>query len=345
MKRSEALELPESAAGMVAAIREEGTAENTRKAYAGDLAYFRAWAEVALGQELSFPVSVATVLLLVTDHLGAMKPEADAELVRRGVRAKPGPHSLNTIRRRLAVLGREHERIIAKLSPDKRRDARNPVRDFEVRELLKATARALVKKGIRPRKKKAATAEVLQAMLDTCGDRLIDRRDRALLLFAAASGGRRRSEVCSVQVEDLEPVAGGFVYRLQRSKTDQEGEGKTKPVLGKAAAALGQWLRAAEIQSGPIFRRINRHGQLLSKAISPAAVGLIVKRRAELAGFDPADFGGHSLRSGFVTEGGRQGVSRGDVFALSDHSPSSSVGDGYYQAGSVLTNPAALIFG
>jgi hypothetical protein len=74
-------------------------------------------------------------------------------------------------------------------------------------------------------------------------------------------------------------------------------------------------------------------------------VARVVKKRAALAGFDPQDFGGHSLRSGFVTESGRRGVSRGDTFTLSDHSPSSSVGDGYYQSGAVLENPTALVFG
>ena len=36
---------------------------------------------------------------------------------------------------------------------------------------------------------------------------------------------------------------------------------------------------------------------------------------AALAGYDAREFGGHSLRSGFVTTAGRQGVSLGDAMA------------------------------
>jgi integrase len=52
-----------------------------------------------------------------------------------------------------------------------------------------------------PRRKRAATREVLEAMLATCDDSLAGVRDRALLHFAWGSGGRRRSEVAAACVE------------------------------------------------------------------------------------------------------------------------------------------------
>lgn len=68
-----------------------------------------------------------------------------------------------------------------------------------------------------------------------------------------------------------------------------------------------------------------------------------MKKRAEMAGFDPDEFGGHSLRSGFVTETGRQDVPLGDVTALSGHR-SDAVAMGYYQSGAVLQKPAGRVF-
>jgi hypothetical protein len=69
-----------------------------------------------------------------------------------------------------------------------------------------------------------------------------------------------------------------------------------------------------------------------------------VQRRAELAGFDPQAFGGHSLRSGFITEGGRRGAALGDLMALSGHR-AVAVAMRYYQAGLPLQNPAGCLAG
>jgi site-specific recombinase XerD len=65
-----------------------------------------------------------------------------------------------------------------------------------------------------------------------------------------------------------------------------------------------------------IFKRIRK-----SKAVeplSPQAVWLIVKRRAQLAGLSDT-FSAHSLRSGFVTEAGRQNVPIGEAMAMTGH--------------------------
>jgi integrase len=61
-------------------------------------------------------------------------------------------------------------------------------------------------------------------MLATCTDGLIGIRDRALLLFAFASGARRRSEVAGAVMENLVKInAQTYLYRLTHSKTDQAG--------------------------------------------------------------------------------------------------------------------------
>ena len=130
---------------------------------------------------------------------------------------------------------------------------------------------------------------------------------------------------------------------LAHSKTDQAGEGREVPVLGRAADALTAWLGAAGLTAGPLFRGVDRHGHLLG-GISDKLVVRVVKARAAQAGLDPEPFGGHSLRSGFITEGGRQGKTLGDVMALSGHK-TASVALGYYQAGAVILNSAAQLVG
>ena len=133
------------------------------------------------------------------------------------------------------------------------------------------------------------------------------------------------------------------VYRLEHSKTQQAGVSATstpdKPVIGRSANALTAWLEASGITEGAIFRRVWRNR--LGPALSPAAVARIVQRRALVAGLE-GDFGGHSLRSGFVTEAGKQGVALAAVMAMTEHRSVASV-IGYFQSGQAEDNPAARL--
>ena len=125
------------------------------------------------------------------------------------------------------------------------------------------------------------------------------------------------------------------------SKTDQIGQGLDLPILGRAGIALEAWLKASGISEGFIFRSITK-GHKIGTSLTDMTVTRIVKRRAELAGLDASMFAAHSLRSGFVTECGRQGKSLGDTMALSGHK-TVRVCLGYYQSGSVVHNPAATL--
>ena len=181
-------------------------------------------------------------------------------------------------------------------------------------------------------------------MLATCDDSLEGLRDTALLCFGFASGGRRRSEIAVADMRDLRRTGEEtYIYRLEHSKTQQAGvtanSTPNKPIIGRSARALTEWLEAAGVVEGAMFRRIwkNRVGP----ALSPASVGQIVQRRARLAGLE-GNFGGHSLRSGFVTEAGKQGVPLPAVMAMTEHRSVASV-VGYFQAGQAEDNPAARL--
>ena len=161
-------------------------------------------------------------------------------------------------------------------------------------------------------------------------------------LFAFSSGGRRRSEVAAAVLENLVKVdANTYLYRLTHSKTDQAGTEHNvdadKPLVGPAAQALTAWLDASGVTSGAIFRRVRK-----TKAVEPLsgqAVWLIVKRRARLAGLE-GDYGAHSLRSGFVTEAGRQNVPMREAMGLTGHR-SLMTFMRYFQTGAVQQTQAA----
>ena len=137
--------------------------------------------------------------------------------------------------------------------------------------------------------------------------------------------------------------ASGFLYTLAYSKTNQSGTDQpenSKPVLGAAAAALGDWIDISGITEGAIFRRIRKGGHL-GEALSPAAVRAVVMERCALAGID-GDFSAHSLRSGFVTEAGRQNVPLAETMAMTGHRSVATV-LGYFRSESTLTSGAARL--
>ncbi|GAB6909753.1 site-specific integrase [Desulfosarcina cetonica] len=322
----------------VAAIIDQATAANTRAAYRKDLTYFWAWARLSAGIDPGYPVPVDVLIKFILDHSDRMPPDIDQALVDAGVKQRPGAHSISTITRRISSISMAHRFQGIK-------DDENPCRSEPVRLLLAKVRRMAVKDGWRPKKKKAATLDLLFTLVATCApETMIDIRDRALLYFAFSSGGRRRSEVADARMEELIPVADGYLFHLSSSKTDQDGVGAEKPLLGKAGRAMTDWIRAAGIAEGPIFRRVSKGGKVAEAGIQDKTVARIVQKRASMAGLDPRMFGGHSMRSGFVTEAGMQGKPMGDIMALSGHRTVAVV-NGYYQAGNALNNSAAKLAG
>ncbi|MBS0342362.1 MAG: site-specific integrase [Proteobacteria bacterium] len=223
-------------------------------------------------------------------------------------------------------------------------DGPNPCADPLVRELLARTRRAYAQRGAAPKRQRALTRDPMQLVLATCDASLKGKRDRALLLFAWSTGGRRRSEVSAAVLENLQRVDGGaFLYTLTHSKTNQRGDLRpedVKPLVGSAAAAMREWLavlQAHGIREGAIFRRIRRGGHL-AEPLAAAAVRDIVKERCALAGVE-GSFSAHSLRAGFVTEAGRQNMPLPETMALTGHQSVATV-VGYFRAEATLAGQA-----
>lgn len=155
------------------------------------------------------------------------------------------------------------------------------------------------------------------------GERPIDIRDRALLLIGFA-GAFRRSELVGFDCGDVEPVGRGIVLHLRRSKTDQTGQGRKIAIPhGRTrwcpVRHLADWLAYARIERGPIFRSIDRHGNIAPDRLSAEAVSTILKKRVEAAGFDPATFSGHSLRAGLATSAAMAGASSWKIRQQTGH--------------------------
>lgn len=336
-------QLAQQAADAVRELLAEAAAANTTRSYAAALRYWAGWHQARYGVDLALPVSEAAVIQFLVDHIqrkskaglvSELPPAIDEALVAAGLKARLGPLKLSTVDQRVAVLSTVHK--LKRLT--------NPCELPTVRLLLSRARRAAVKRGERPTKKTAITRVELEAMLATCDNSLEGLRDRALLCFGFASGGRRRSEIAAADIRDLRKVGDdGYIYRLEYSKTQQAGvkadSTPDKPILGRSAELLSAWLEAAEIHEGAIFRRIWK--DRVGPALLSGSVSTIVKRRARMAGLE-GDFGAHSLRSGFVTEAGKQGIPLPAVMAMTEHRSVASV-IGYFQAGAVEDNPAARL--
>jgi integrase len=360
--------LAEETENAVSAFFHEGFSRNTARTYKTALQYWGAWHAMRYGETIAPPVAPAVVLQFILDHLqhqpGLAAPEAtpytpssrltqhllplaiDQLLVDQGYKSKLGPWSMATVQTRLAALSKAHEHFIANSAHLKLGPEVNPMRDPRVRQLISAARRTYARRGREPQRPVAATRHVMEALLATCGEDLIGKRDRALLLFGWASGGRRRSEIMAATFENVRRDQEGFVYHLGWSKTHQSARkdpANMKPVQGAAAEALETWIKALldfRITNGPIFRRILN--DRIGEPLKDGAVRDIIRRRARLADQPLGQLSAHSLRSGFVAEAGRQGVSIGETMAMTGHRSVQTVMD-YYQGEERHTSRAARL--
>lgn len=268
---------------------QHASAASTRRAYRSDWDDFTVWCR-AQGLE-ALPATPETVALYLTDLAEGCKP--------------------STLQRRLVAISRVHR--AAQHEP--------PTRSIAVQETMKGIRRVL---GTAQQRKKPAVTSVLRQMLETLPATIFGARDRALLLvgFAAAL---RRSELVSLDAGDLQFTPNGMIVTLRRSKTDQEGAGRTIGIpYGKRpdtcpVRAVQAWLAEAGIAEGPLFRRISKSARVLPYRLNDKTVATVVKRSAAAAGYDPQHFAGHSLRAGLATQAAMSGASERVIMKQTGH--------------------------
>jgi len=148
-------------------------------------------------------------------------------------------------------------------------------------------------------------------------------------MVAFASGGRRRSEIAGLRIEQLQPeepvqIDGApplpsLSIHLGRTKTSGADSDEVVYLTGRPIEALNAWLTAAKIDKGSVFRAIDRWGNVSRRPLDPKAINDILKYRTELAGLDPADYSAHGLRSGYLTEAANRGVPLPEAMEQSRH--------------------------
>jgi integrase len=301
----------------------QSKASKTVNAYKSDLADFRAWAEKQGADYL--PATPEAVTLYIT-HL-----------------AKTGS-KVSTIQRRLVAISQAH----------KADGYESPTHALVVRSTMQGIRRAhgIAKEGKSPILTEHVKAWVNDVLAKAPKPQsTVTARNKALVLLGFA-GAFRRSELVGLNREDLEIVPQGLIVTLRCSKADQEGEGRKvgipfgqiepdgQPSPTCPVTAVLEWLEAACIDSGPLFRRIRRGGWMTSDRLECKTVYLIVKALADSIGLDPEKYGAHSLRAGHATQATLNGSTEADTMRQTGHK-SESVFRGYVKIASVFQNNSA----
>jgi integrase len=265
-------------------------AENTLRGYQSDWRDFCAWCE-SRGGLSPLPAAGDAVAAYIAECAGHLKP--------------------GSIQRRLNAIAEAH----------KAAGLESPTHAAIVRNTLKGIRRTL---GTAPAQKSAALTDDIRAMVDATDAGIIGVCDRALILLGFA-GAFRRSELVGLDVEDCAFGKDGLTLTLRRSKTDQDRLGRkigipygsnpdTCPVRN-----LQEWITQADVTAGPLFRSINRHGQMQPSRLSGIDVARVVKKLADRAGLDSAKYAGHSLRAGHATSAAIAGASERSIMRQTGH--------------------------
>lgn len=268
----------------------DARAPNTRRAYRSDWRMFRQWTESRGVPHLpAAPVLVAAYLAYLADE---------------GYRT-------STIDRALAAIAKAH----------KLANQPSPRGSAEVLETLRGIHRRL---HTAPAQKAPLLVEQLKRIVRALPPGLASDRTRALLLVGWA-GAFRRSELVALDVDDVKFVEQGLEITIRHSKTDQAGTGRKIGILKSdkpdvdPAACLRQWLDAANIKAGPLFRAVDGAGRVSATALTDRSVAILIKGACRGAGLEPAPYSGHSLRSGFVTSAAQAGQSERAIMLQTGH--------------------------
>jgi integrase len=264
-------------------------AENTLRGYQADWREFCAWCEAQ--QLCPLPAVPETVAAYIAECAGRLR--------------------VGSIQRRINAISEAHRAS----------GHESPTSAGIVKNTLKGIRRTL---GTAPRQKAPTLTDDIKGMIGATDAGIIGARDRALVLLGFA-GAFRRSELVALDVEDCAFGKDGLTITLRRSKTDQEGAGRKVGIPYGAnpetcpVRVLQGWMEQAGVATGPVFRSINRHGQIQLGRLSGIDVARVVKKLAERAGLDPVKYAGHSLRAGHATSAAIAGADERAIMNQTGH--------------------------
>lgn len=346
-------------------LAETGMGDNSLRALSSDLGYLEAWGRAALGAALPWPAPLDLVLKFIAHHMWdadekalnpnhGMPPGIADDLRLQGMLRTSGPHAPSTVKRRLSSWSTLHQW----------RDMEGPFKSPALRKAMRLAVRSSPR-GRQRKSKDAISGSVIGAVLAVLDTTIADTasydtgpqsaahlsalRDRSVLSLGFASGGRRRSEISGLMCADIirsekDWTDGGSVVllRLGRTKTDDAADDVRVAMSGRATGDLDTWLTKAEITSGPVFRRIDRWGRISERALTPQSINTIVKKRLAEAGYEPASYSAHGLRSGFLTEAFLRGLSLPEAMSQSGHKSANQAAS-YFQASQSAPGRAARL--
>jgi len=243
-------------------------ATETRRLYATDWAAFAAWCRER--RHAALPASPATVAAYLGSLSATLKPGALA--------------------RRAAAIADRHRRT-GHASPGADPAARDVLRAARHArdQLRQADADATDAPSPTPpaRRRAPPGPAQLARMAAHCPGDLAGLRDRALLLLAAA--GLDAERLLALDCEHIRFTAGGADLAGSGA-----GAGERVAVARMAPAdkshsdlrgacpvrALEDWLRSSGTRFGPVFRKVDRWGNVEHRRLRPDAVGRIWRRHA-----------------------------------------------------------------
>lgn len=270
-------------------------AKNTKRAYQTDWRQFVLWCKE--NKVSSLPASPETIVYYIT-FLGKK-------------------FKASTIKRKMTAISQRHETA----------GYESPTKTPLVKGVWEGLQRTI---GLKETGKEPLWLHDLRKMIEAIPEnRLIGIRDRALLVIGWAAA-LRRSELVELDVEHISFTKDGLILTIAQSKTDQKQEGQEVALpfgshpLTCPVRNLQRWLEVANITSGPIFRRIDRHGNVLGR-LTDQSIRLIVKRYCGTVGLDPEKYGAHSLRSGFCSTAARAGKSEHLIMRQTRHKHADSL--------------------
>ncbi|MBO0944014.1 tyrosine-type recombinase/integrase [Acidovorax temperans] len=268
-------------------------ADNTHRSYKADLAHFRAHG----GTIPTTAIKLAEYLARFADTL-----------------------AVATLQHRLIAIHRAHLEA----------GHASPAMDSLVKRTMQGIRRT---KGTAQRRVRALVKDDIIELVLTAEKQkpMKAARDAALILVGFA-GAFRRSELVSIRKEDITAFDHGVEIHIQRTKTQQEKGHTVFIPCAKSSRcpvkALENWLVRSGIESGPVFRPINRHDQIAShEALTPQSVALVLKETTHRAKSmdDAKSVAGHSLRAGYCTEAASLGVATHIIMEQTGHRSSATL--------------------
>lgn len=281
-------------------------AENTKRAYEGDVQHFRHWGG-------RFPATPSEIARYLAVHAGKL--------------------AFATLSRRVAGIHREH---LA-------RGLKSPGRSELVRATLRGIARTYSR---RQRQVRPLLREQLIKMLPGLRGAMGARDRAVLVLGFFGGFRRSElvgldipdvrlaanGVMVAVRRSKTDQEGGGRVVRLPRLR------GPLCPLR-----ALRSWLLYRP-DGAPLFTSCRGDGRVLGRRITSLAIAQLIKRHVRRIGLDPAEYSGHSLRAGFVTSAARAGAATWQIKQQTGHK-TDSVLAGYIRVGADAGAAVARLVG